>query len=383
MREETMAPSVSITKCSTYGTDEVESAVGRAVELAGGMGRFVKKGERILLKPNLLSAKPSEKAVTTHPEVVRAVIGLVRRAGATPVVGDSPGLGSALKVARRCGVLDVCVQTNTPLVDLKTLVIVENPGGHTFKRLEIAREALEFDGIINIPKVKTHAQMYLTLGVKNLFGCVPGKRKPQWHLSAGVDGLQFASMLLDLAAFLSPRLTIADGIVDMEGNGPGSGDPRELNLVFCSADCLAMDAVIAGVLGADPQKAPVLRAALSRGLTSASAGDITVTGEDIEGVRVSDFRFPPPLNVNFASSLPDFLDKRIRKALTSRPHIDPRACNLCRVCVKVCPAGAMTAGGRIRIDYDMCIRCYCCQEMCPQGAISARDGWLKRLIPGF
>ena len=383
MREETMAPSVSITKCSTYGTDEVESAVGRAVELAGGMGRFVKKGERILLKPNLLSAKPSEKAVTTPPEVVRAIIGLVRRAGATPVVGDSPGLGSALKVARRCGVLDVCVQTNTPLVDLKTLVIVENPGGHTFKRLEIAREALEFDGIINIPKVKTHAQMYLTLGVKNLFGCVPGKRKPQWHLSAGVDGLQFASMLLDLAAFLSPRLTIADGIVAMEGNGPGSGDPRELGLVFCSADCLAMDAVIAGVLGADPQKTPILRAALSRGLTSARAGNITVTGEDIEGVRVSDFRFPPPLNVNFASSLPDFLDKRIRKALTSRPHIDPRACNLCRVCVKVCPAGVMTAGGRIRIDYDMCIRCYCCQEMCPQGAISARDGWLKRLIPGF
>src|SRR4030067_930491 len=125
MREKTTAPAVSITKCSTYGTDEVESAVGRAVELAGGMGRFVKKGERILLKPNLLSAKPSEKAVTTHPEVVRAIIGLVRRAGATPVVGDSPGLGSALKVARRCGVLDVCVQTNTPLADFMTLVIIE------------------------------------------------------------------------------------------------------------------------------------------------------------------------------------------------------------------------------------------------------------------
>jgi len=378
-----MAPVVSITRCASYGADEVERAVGMAVELAGGMGRFVKKGERILLKPNLLAAKPSGKAVTTHPEVVRAVIGLVRRAGATPVVGDSPGLGSARKVAQRCGVLDVCEQTNTPLVDLKTLVIVDNPGGHTFKRLEVAKEVLGFDGIINIPKVKTHAQMYLTLGVKNLFGCVPGKRKPQWHLSAGVDGLQFASMLLDLAAFLSPRLTIADGIVAMEGNGPGSGDPRKLGLVFCSGDCLAMDAVISDVLGADPSKAPILRAALSRGLTSALAKNIAVAGERIEDVKIKDFRFPPLLNVNFASSLPDFLDRRLRKALTSRPRIDPSACTLCKVCIEVCPAGVMTGDGRIRIDYDMCIRCYCCQEMCPPGAISAVDGWLKRLLPGF
>ena len=383
MREEPMAPVVSITRCPTYGSNEVERAVERAVELVGGMERFVKKGERILLKPNLLSAKPSEKAVTTHPEVVRALIGLVRQAGATPVVGDSPGLGSARKVARMCGVLDVCVQTNTPLVDLKTLVIVENPGGHTFRRLEVAQEALEFDGIINIPKVKTHAQMYLTLGVKNLFGCVPGMRKPQWHLSAGVDGLQFASMLLDLAAFLSPRLTIADGIVAMEGNGPGSGDPRELGLVFCSSDCLAMDAVIADVLGADPSKSPVLRAALSRGLASARVQSVTVVGERIEDVKIKNFRFPPPLNVNFASSLPDFLDKRLRKALTSRPHINTNACTLCKVCVDVCPAGVISEAGRIRIDYDMCIRCYCCQEMCPPGAISAKDGWLKRLLPGF
>lgn len=378
-----MAPVVSIARCSTYAAGEVDRAVRKAVELAGGMERFVKHGERILLKPNLLSAKPSERAVTTHPEVVRSLIGLVRQAGATPVVGDSPGIGSAHKVAERCGVGEVCAETETPLIDLKTLVIVENPGGHTFKRLEVAQEVLEFDGIINIPKVKTHAQMLVTLAVKNLFGCVPGKRKPQWHLSAGVDGLQFASMLLDLAAFLSPRLTVADGIVAMEGNGPGSGDPRAIGLIFCSDDCLGMDAVIAGVLGADPSKSPILRAAMSRGLASARVDNATVLGESIEDVKVQDFQFPPPLNVNFASSLPDFLDKRIRKALTSRPHIDTRACNLCKVCVRVCPAGVMTEDGRILINYDMCIRCYCCQEMCPHGAISARDGWLKRLLPGF
>ncbi len=378
-----MALNVSITRCGRYEEDEVYRAVSAAVSLAGGMERFVGKGERILLKPNLLSAKPPEKAVTTHPSVVKAVIRLVREAGASPIVGDSPGLGSARKVAERCGVLRACEETGTPLVELKTLVVAENPGGHTFKRLEVASEALDVDGIINIPKVKTHAQMFLTLGVKNLFGCVPGKRKPQWHLSAGVDSLHFAGMLLDLSEFLSPRLTIADGIVAMEGNGPGNGEPRELGLVFCSGDCVAMDTVITEVLGAHAQDVPILRAAAIRGAEGAELKNITIAGQGIDEVRVPGFRFPPLINVNFASALPYFLDKRLRKALTSRPHIDTSSCSLCKVCVEVCPAGVMGKTDRITIDYDKCIRCYCCQEMCPPGAISAKDGWLKRLIPGF
>ncbi|MFQ5735790.1 MAG: DUF362 domain-containing protein [Thermodesulfobacteriota bacterium] len=379
----TMAPDVSITRCADYGEEAVYRAVARAVESAGGMASFAGSGERILIKPNLLAAKPTDRAVTTHPSVVKAVIRLVKEAGAYPLVGDSPGLGSARKVAARCGVLEVCEQTGTPLVELKTLVIAQNPGGHTFKRLEVAKEAIEADGIINIPKVKTHAQMHLTLGVKNLFGCVPGKRKPQWHLSAGVDSLHFASMLLDLYEFLSPRLTVADGIVAMEGNGPGNGDPKELGLIFCSTDCVAMDTVIAEVLGARAREVPILRAAGMRGAKGADLEKITVTGEEIKDVRAEGFRFPPPLRLNFAASLPYFLDKRLRKALTSRPHIDTSFCSLCKVCVEVCPAQIMKKTNRITIDYDSCIRCYCCQEMCPHGAISARDGWLKRLIPGF
>ncbi len=357
--------------------------MAEAVRLAGGMGAFVKKGERILLKPNLLAAKPLEKAVTTHPAVVEALIRLVREAGATPIVGDSPGLGTARKVAEKCGVAEACARTGTPLVELATLVTVENPNGVTFKRLEVAREALDVDGIINIPKVKTHAQMHLTLGVKNLFGCVPGKRKPQWHLSAGVDPLYFAGMLLDLCAFLAPRLTVADAVVAMEGNGPGSGTPTNLGLVFSSTDPVALDTVIAEVLGANAHNVPVLRAAAMRGAEGARLSNVTVTGERIDDVRAEGFAFPPAADVNFASALPYFIDKRLRKALTSRPGVDNVACTLCGICVEVCPAQIMKKTDRIVIDYDRCIRCYCCQEMCPPGAISAKEGWLKRLIPGF
>lgn len=375
-------PTVSVVRCAGYGEEKVYRAVAQAVGLQGGMERFVKKNERILLKPNLLAAKDADAAVTTHPHVVKAVIRLVKEAGAIPVVGDSPGLGSARKVADRCGIGAVLKETGTELIELKELVQAENPQGHTFKRFEVAKEALEFNGIINLPKLKTHVQMFLTMGVKNMFGCVPGKRKAQWHLAAGTDALFFAGMLLDLYYFLAPRLTVMDGITAMEGNGPGSGDARGLGLIFASPDALRMDAVAAKVLGARPGDVPVLRAAKARGIDIDASG-ITVLGEKAEDVFVKDFRFPPLISPNMTAKLPYFLDKILRKSLTARPDVDHRICTLCNICVEVCPPSVMERKERILIDYDRCIRCFCCQEMCPHGAITSKEGWLKRLIPGI
>lgn len=375
---------VSILRCGDYEEERVFETVKDAVRLAAGdISGVVSPGERILIKPNLLAGKPASAAVTTHPAVVRAVIRLVRDAGAVPVVGDSPGIGTATKIAEKCGVMEACRTEGAEFIEFERLVMVENPAGHTFKRLEVAREVLDVDGIINVAKLKTHAQMYLTLGVKNLFGCVPGKRKPQWHLSAGVDTSHFAGMLLDLHDMLAPRLNVMDGIVGMEGNGPGSGTPRPLGLVFASTDAVAMDAVITEALGARARDVPVLATAIGRGRPEAAYHRAEIAGEDLGSVRVRGFEFPPQIRLNFASYLPYFIDRRLRKALTSRPHVDHSSCTLCNVCVEVCPATVMTRSDRIRIDYDACIRCYCCQEMCPQGAIESRQGWLKRLIPGF
>lgn len=378
-----MDAKVAIKRCEDYADEKVYAAVKEAVELLGGPAMFVAEDDLILLKPNLLAGRPPEAAVTTHPSVVRAAIRLVREAGGTPIVGDSPGIGNARKIAGKCGILEVCESLGVPFVDLKTLTIAENPDGHTFKRLEVAREAVEVDGIINLPKLKTHAQMLLTLGVKNLFGCVPGKLKPQWHLSAGVESSHFAGMLLDLYGFLKPRLTIMDGIVGMEGNGPGSGEPRKLGVVLASPDAVAMDTVIAGMVGVKTADIPILKEAQRRGLAGSDPGNISILGETGGSVRVKDFKLPPVSDTNFASRFPYFIDKRLRKALTARPHIERTDCTLCSVCVEVCPAGVMTRTDRIAIDYDRCIRCYCCQEMCPEGAIEPRSGWLKRLVPGL
>ncbi|MBI5809893.1 MAG: DUF362 domain-containing protein [Deltaproteobacteria bacterium] len=374
---------VSVTRCGGYGDIEVYGSIKGSLEPLGGIGSFVKRGERILIKPNLLSGKPPEAAVTTHPAVIKAIIRLVKSAGAFPVVGDSPALGGARSAAEKSGILEVCRAEGAEFAEFREAVTVECKDARTFKRIEVARDVLNADGIINVPKLKTHAQLLLTLGVKNLFGCVPGKRKAQWHLAAGVDASNFAGMMLDLHSFLNPRLTVIDGVVAMEGNGPASGTPRPLGLIIASPDAIAADTVTAHILGVRPDALPILKAASLRSIKETVLGNITIEGEKIEDVKAAGFKLPPLASVNFSAGLPYFMDRALRKALTSRPHIDASRCTLCNICVEVCPPGIMEKKERINIDYDGCIRCYCCQELCPGGAISPRDGWLKRLIPGL
>ncbi len=373
---------VSIIRSEEYGKG-VYDKVRESVDLLGGISKFVKKNERILIKPNLLLDKPADAAVTTHPDIVAATIQLVKEAGATPVVGDSPCLKSALKVATGSGILDACKASGTELIEFTENVAIDNPGGYLFRRLEISKEVLAFDGIINLPKLKTHAQMFLTLGIKNLFGCVAGKAKPQWHFSAGADSQSFAAMILDLHLFLNPRLNIMDGIVGMEGNGPGSGDPKEIGLVLASSDAVAMDTVITEILGADPEAPPIQRVASGWELPGSRLSNIQVLGEKISEVKIESFNFPPLVHTNFADKLPYFLESRLRKAITTRPHVNNKSCTLCNRCLNICPATVMSSTNKIRIDYNECIRCYCCQEACPEGAISPKDGWLKKIIPGL
>ena len=389
-----MKASVSIVRAKSYEEAEVHPAIERAIGLLGASGetagqgvmeRFIKKGQRVLIKPNLLSANKRSAAVTTDPSVVDAIIGLVKEAGGVPFVGDSPGLGSAKRVAEKCGIMEVVRKHSCEFKELSTPVTVDNPDGRTFKRFVVAKEALEADAIINLPKLKTHAQMYLTLGVKNLFGCIPGKRKPQWHLTAGTSPDHFAGMLLDLHTLLKPTLTLTDGVISMEGNGPGSGDPVKTELILASADTIALDVVTAEAVGAQPRDVPVLKRAKELGLGTTDLSDINVLGETLDAVKVRGFNFPLLVSTNFTAALPYFIDKRLRKALSARPHIETSTCTLCNVCVSVCPVEVMEFrdGREIVIDYDGCIRCYCCQEMCPQKSISLREGWLKKLIPGL
>jgi len=372
-----MSTDVSLVRCADYDQKTVMNSVRRAIDLVGGINAFVNPGERILLKPNLLKARPPEAAVTTHPEVVRAVIRLVHEAGATALVGDSPGIGDLRRVCERSGILDVVDQEGAVLVDFDEAVTVKNTG--RFQRFEVARIAREADGIINLPKFKTHGMTILTGAVKNMFGCIPGKRKVQWHLSTGVDHASFMGMLVELAGLLKPRLTIMDAVVGMEGNGPGSGDPRTLGLIIAGQDPVAVDVVGAGVVGVAPAILPVVRAAFDAKLGETRMENIRILGERLADVQVGHFRLPPREHLEWR--MPEWSRRLLKEALTTRPVINDHHCIKCGICQSHCPQKAIVDADRKPvINYRNCIRCFCCQEFCPSGAITVGKGWLLGLM---
>ncbi len=370
---------VALLRCRDYDSERVADAVEKAVEELGGIRRFVKKGDRVLLKANLLIGRAPEKHVNTHPEVVRAMVALVKKAGGKPVIGDSPALGSALKVAAKCGIGDVAKRDGVKVVDFNRPVDVDNPAETKFKKFKIDRTILESDVIINMPKLKTHGQMTLTLGVKNIFGVVPGTRKSQWHLAAGADRMNFARMLVDLYRKVSPQLTLLDGIVGMEGNGPQSGDPKKLGVIAAAEDAVALDAVICEMLGLKRDLMPTSMAAEEMGVGQSRLKNISVAGEALEDCMVAGFSFPEAGDL--MGFFPPVIREPMRDWLTTRPVLDAGRCKMCLICVENCPAKVITPhGDTLRFDLKRCIRCFCCQEMCPEGAISVGSGPLAKLL---
>lgn len=377
-----MRSKVAITRCCSYSRDAVSEAVRTAVDLLGGIETFVKKGDKVLIKPNLLSGNPPGEAVTTHPEIIRAVVELVKKAGGIPGVGDSPGIGSLGKVALKAGVKRILDEMNVPLVDFNDMVTADNRAGYIFKRFEVARAVMEADIIINLPKIKTHGQMLLTLAVKNNFGCIGGTKKAQWHLMAGVDRLLFAHMLLDLYLLINPELTVVDGIVGMEGDGPSSGVPREIGIILSGTDCVAADVVLSEILGIARDDLPTTRAAVIRRLPGVDLGKIDIRGEKLNEVKLKNFILSSVRHVGW--NLPPFFSRSMVNLLSSRPRIDQKKCELCGACVKSCPPKIMRLEKKqVIIDYKRCIRCFCCHELCPRGAVKIQMSLIRRLFPGL
>jgi uncharacterized protein (DUF362 family) len=371
---------VTIEKAADYQPDAVKAALVRLLEPLGGMRAFVNPGERVLIKPNLLAGKSPEKAVTTHPEVLRAVIELVRKAGGAPLVGDSPGIGGLRKVAEKAGILAVIEDTGAELVEFTEPVPVAGVG--MFKRFELARPYLEADRIINLPKLKTHEMMTMTCAVKNLFGAVVGAAKAGWHLKAGADRERFARMLLEIYLLRQPDLNIVDAITAMEGNGPGSGDPRHVGLLLAGVNPVAVDLIAAEILGIPQKLLYVERVARKLGIAGSERRGITTAGANPDEVRVGNFRLPHISDVQFG--LPPFLKNRLRHYLTSRPIAIPVKCTLCGICEEACPPRAIEIrDGRLQFDYHACIRCFCCRELCPEGALDIRTGALLKIINKF
>jgi uncharacterized protein (DUF362 family) len=258
-----MTPTVSLLKATSYEEVALRQSIQDLLAPLGGMAAFVKPGQRVLLKPNLLTGARPTKECVTRPEIVKVVAQLVQEAGGQPFFGDSPAFGSAHGVAKNNNYLPMMKEVGLPVVEFHGQRY--STESDNFDQLLLSKEAMNADVVINLPKVKSHVQLTMTLGIKNLFGCVPGKMKAWWHMSAGKDADRFGEMLVETAKAIDPDLTIIDGIIGHEGNGPSAGEPRELGVLAASANVFALDRAMLDLLNVDPQLVPTAAVALRLG----------------------------------------------------------------------------------------------------------------------
>jgi uncharacterized protein (DUF362 family)/Pyruvate/2-oxoacid:ferredoxin oxidoreductase delta subunit len=383
-------------RCTDYEFSAVQAALRQALAPLGGMTAFVRPGERIVLKPNLLLGTAPEQAVVTHPAVVAAVAVAVQEAGATPVVAESPGSGIVHaktfvdRIYRKAGLREVAERYGFELSLDMGWGPVSLPDAHLMRRLEVIDPIQKADGVINLAKFKTHTFMVFTGATKNLFGVIPGLNKVAFH-GKFADPLRFADMLLDVAGYVRPRLSVMDGIVGLEGKGPGTaGKPRPLGFLLAGTDTVAIDVACCRIARIDTGAVPVLVAAHERGLWSGHATDIDTLGVPLAELQVKDFLLPARHIRERGDSPVGVVEHLARPILrggfSPRPRPKKDRCTLCAACEQACPGKAirMDTGARVaKVDDDLCIRCYCCHEVCPSAAIDLEFTGLGRAVHGL
>lgn len=370
---------VSLVKCVDYDTGRVKEAVRKAISLLGGLEGIIGRGDRVLVKPNMLSARRPEEGVDTHPAVVRGVVELVQETGAEVSIGDSPGgtnrdLNHFWEI---CGYKEVSEATGAPLVSLeRELQEVKVPGGVIHKTLHLPRIVLEVDALITVPKLKTHNLTLLTGAVKNLLGLIPGLGKVGFHKRCPRPD-DLGEAIVDIFSLVKPRLAIMDAVVGMEGNGPVSDKLRNVGVILAGPDSVALDTVAQAMIGLKPFDVPTTRAAAMRGLGTAGLREIELRGESLEEVAVEDFVLPSNAVLR---NIPRPILNLMARRIMVRPRAGADKCTGCRCCVKNCPVGAISVEGKFaRVDYKKCILCLCCYELCPERAMDLRKSLLVRL----
>jgi len=364
---------VALSRCVSYNTDKVFDAVKRSVDLVGGIETFVKPGMRVLLKPNLLSARVPEDAVDTHPEVVRAVVRLVKSARAVPFIGDSPGgFGKNIdEVFEKSGMKRIAAEEG---VELETFTASRFVDG-----IPIARQIFDSDRVISIPKFKTHSITILTAAIKNMFGAVVGPYKAECHSLAPAEE-EFSEIISKVYSITKPCLSVVDGIVAMEGDGPSSGVARNMDLVMAGVDAVAVDSCLAKIMGVEPLDILVIRKSHEIGLGVGNLSRIEILGDDIDSFVAGDFKLPQTTPLKY---LPKSVINSVASLIRFKPYIDSKACKRCNLCKLTCPVSCIEIEKKsCSIDYKKCVRCLCCHEVCPYRAIGIKRNFLTKLVWG-
>jgi uncharacterized protein (DUF362 family) len=308
---------------------------------------------------------------------------LCQAAGAKVYYGDSPSFGKNEPNLRKAGLKQVGDELGFIIADFDAGREVSYKDALLVKKMILANGVLDSDGLISLPKLKTHGLVRFTGAVKNQFGCVPGLLKGQYHVKLP-DPFDFAAMLVDINTYIKPRLYVMDGIMAMEGNGPRSGKPKQLNVLLLSADPIAIDAVACRIIDVNPEIVPTAKLGEKAKLGTYHTENIELVGDRLEGLIDKKFKVNRTAPVtNKGNRVMAFIKNKI----TPRPVIDKNKCTQCGTCVRMCPVEPKAVNW-VNNDkskppkhyYDRCIRCYCCQETCQEGAIDIESPLLGRIF---
>ena len=373
---------VIVELCDNYRIYRVTEALERLFEGMGGIDSIVRPGMRVVIKPNLLTAKKTDDAATTHPSVIQAIAALVQKAGGLVCIADSPGgpynTSSLRRVYSMTGMEEAADQTGAQLnFDLRVEKI-DNPDALIVKSLKILKPLRDADLIINVAKLKTHRFMAYTGAVKNMFGSIAGLEKADYHLRLDQHD-KFADCLIDIYLAAKPQINIIDGIIGMEGEGPGSGVPKYLGALIGSKNGFAADLAALDLINVDYRQVPVMKRAEERKLFTAS--QVVFEGADISSIRCEDFDVPA-LAYPGKRRLGRRILFLIERIFRPKPEIVQESCIACGKCIEVCPPKTIhkDEDNRVIIDYGKCIRCFCCHEFCPEKAVRIRKNAARRIL---
>ncbi len=369
--------------------EDVKTSVFSALELINAQQLMQKDNMVVLLKPNILMGKPAERAVNTHPEVVRAVIQWVKKFNPSKIYvcdsagGQKPGITET--AMKESGILDICEEEGAICVPFEKTEreIYKVKDALELKEISSSRLIREADLIINIPKIKTHWQCTLTCCIKNMFGTVLLANKAKTHAQAAVLD-RFCSALADIYSVSKPQLTVIDGYYCQEGQGPSSGDVVKLDIILAGYDGVALDSAVCKIIGFDPSEVLYLEKAEKKKLGTTDLNNVEFLGEPIESV-FRQFKRPKlkPISMPLPRWLADYIGKTIFKASVK---FNSEKCKLCSTCWTNCPVNAINPpkelkkGNIPKWDKKKCITCFCCVELCPHEAVKFKLNYVKNAL---
>jgi uncharacterized protein (DUF362 family)/Pyruvate/2-oxoacid:ferredoxin oxidoreductase delta subunit len=394
-----MINAVSLVRCNTYEYDEVRKALVESLSLIDALS-FVKPGMKVGIKANLVTGAAPDKAITTHPVLLRCLCELLTEKGADVIVGDSPG--GLFTPAFVHG-----VYKSSGLNELENIA---NAGAGVTLNQNFSVKEAEFneavsiktfsytgwlddvDAIINFSKLKTHAMMGMSCAVKNMFGCIPGTTKPEYHMRFPEEKA-FANVMVDLNEYFKPVLYVVDAIDGMEGNGPTAGEKRHIGAILSSKRPYCLDMACANIIGMGINDVQTLLVAHERGLGPKDISEVEMLGSlTLKEALVPDFKratIHQSITFEGGGLINTLKSKGTKLVYSTKPKVNSPECIGCRKCFETCPAkaismvyvnGASKGNAIPRIDRKKCIKCFCCQEFCPVGAMKVHYNPLGKLL---